>query len=179
MKAALPMPPMPKVALFLSGHGGLFVDHSLPEVPAQMVHCPPSQSFSLASQPVAAPPMYPTDGCFILNNGTMSGRAEPSSMLSQQQQQMNNNNSGSHHHHHHPQQQQQQQYQNDEENVGSLLRLVYSCPDQILEQDSAYVDQNQFFHQHIPSSGQIKAGSIAQDTLMEYPMLEGIPLEYL
>ena len=100
------------------------------------------------------------------------------------------------------QQQQQQQHINnncnsEEENVGSLLRLVYSCPDQILDHDaSAYVvsgDQNNsmaqthHYYSHQPHVVQLQNGCSANKTtsnlstenIMDYPMLDGIPLEFM
>jgi len=76
------------------------------------------------------------NGCYLFNNSHLQSRTDVSMLSSQQQQQQQqqqqhlNNNNSSHHHLH------QQQCNGDEENVGSLLRLVYSCPDPILDHDS-------------------------------------------
>ena len=127
---------------------------------SQMLQCPSTQTYVLAS-----PNMFQTDVnvCYLFNNS----RTDSSKQQQQQQQQMSHHNNN--------------QCTPDEENVGSLLRLVYSCPDQILDHDSSsYVDQNQYYnnqqqHQH---GGQICSGK-PNENLMEYPMLDGIALEYL
>ena len=166
MKPALPvMASMSKPAYIHSNHSGVFMNQPLQDHSSQMLQCPPIQNYGLASNP--QPAMFQHD---LVNNGCYAyGNVKSEMMTSQQLQQQQqhqlshiNNNNNSH-------------FNTDEENVGSLLRLVYSCPDPMLEHESAnFVDQEHFYNH----GGQI-CSQKPSDQLMEFPMLDGIPLEYL
>jgi hypothetical protein len=158
--ASMPLsnvPQMPKPS-YLSNTDNLPLYHNNLQDPAsQMLQCPSTQNYVQTS-----PSMFQNDvnGCYLFNNS----RTDSSK---QQQLQINHHNSN--------------HCSADEENVGSLLRLVYSCPDPMLDHDSSsYVDQNQYYNnQHqLQHGGQICSGK-SNDNLMEYPMLDGIALEYM
>jgi hypothetical protein len=108
------------------------------------------------------------NGCYVYHKADMVPQQ-------QQQQPMSHMGSGNNNNH----------YSTDEENVGSLLRLVYSCPDQMLDHDSAvsFVESNNpYFNQQLQTQGGHcgqKTAILSNEPLMEYPMLEGIPLEFL
>lgn len=63
----------------------------------------------------------------------------------------------------------------EDHNVGSLLRLVYSCPDQLDQQGS----QSEYIQ---PQTQNHTSSSSNNNDLMEYataPILDGISLDYL
>lgn len=68
----------------------------------------------------------------------------------------------------------------EDHNVGSLLRLVYSCPDQLdNDQTGDYQQQQQQQQQSAAEPVKSEVTVCSNEPLMDYPMLDGISLDYL